>query len=326
MGTHKRPWGWGRVLSVVLSVCLVDLGVAFAQPLRVATAQLTYFSPALVAGWQGFFAAEGLQVEVIRCVNGRRCLEHLTAHQADVATVADTPIVLAAHQGQVFQILATMTTSRDNSFVVRSDRGIASPADLRGKRIGYVRGTSGHYFTDTFLTYHGIALDQITPVELDAARAPLQLAAGEVDAAGLYQPHGPQALRLLASQGRVLPAPRLYTATMNLVVRPGVSDADAVKLLRALQRANAYLQADAQRAQAQVARELRLDPASVQESWDLLSFRLSLGQSLLTALEAQSRWMRRTGQVQGEDSPDFLSMMRSGPLKQVDPSAVTLVD
>ena len=32
----------------------------------------------------------------------------------------------------------------------------------------------------------------------------------------------------------------------------------------------------------------------------LASFRLSLGQSLLTTLEAESRWMRRTGQVQGE--------------------------
>jgi ABC-type nitrate/sulfonate/bicarbonate transport system substrate-binding protein len=316
----------GRVLPVALLLWVIGAAPALAQPLRVATAQLTYFSPALVAGWQGFFAAEGLQVEVIPCVNGRRCLKHLTDHEADVATVADTPIVLAAHQGEVFQIVATMTTSRDNSFVVRTDRGIATPADLRGKRIGYVRGTSAHYFTDTFLTYHGITLDQITPVELDAARAPQQLAAGEVDAAGLYQPHGPKALQLLGSQGRVLPAPRLYTATMNLVVRPGVSDADAVKLLRALQRANAYLRADAQRAQAQVARELRLDPASVRASWDLLSFRLSLGQSLLTTLEAQSRWMRRTDQVEGDESPDFLSMMRPGPLKQVDPSAVTLVD
>lgn len=314
------------VHAFVWAAVLLWTGSALAQPLRVATAQLTYFAPALVAGWQGFFAAEGLQVEIIPCVNGRRCLKHLTDHQADVATVADTPIVMAAHHGQVFQILATMTTSRDNSFVVRSDRGIASPADLRGKRIGYVRGTSGHYFTDTFLTYHGITLDQITPVELDAARAPQQLAAGEVDAAGLYQPHGPEALRLLGSQGRVLSAPRLYTATMNLVVRPGVSDADAVKLLRALQRANAYMQADQQRAQAQVARELRLDPASVRESWDLLSFRLSMGQSLLTTLEAQSRWMRRTEQVEGTESPDFLKMMRPGPLRQVDPSAVSLVN
>lgn len=240
---------------------------AVAQPLRLAVAQLPYFSPALVAHWQGFFAAEGLAVEILPCVNGRSCLKQLTDKEVDVATVADTPIVTAVHDGLPFHILATMTTSRDNSFVVRADRGIASPADLRGKRIGFVRGTTGHYFTDIFLTFHGVGLDQVTLVELDAGRAPQQVAAGEVDAAGLYQPHGPAAIRLLGDKGLVLPAPRLYTATMNLVAKPGVSEADAAKLLRALQRAIAYIRADPPRAQALVASQLKLDRQVVNDTW-----------------------------------------------------------
>lgn len=299
---------------------------AVAQPLRIAVAQLPYFSPALIANRQGFFAAEGLAVEIVPCVNGKRCLKHLTDKEVDVATVADTPIVTAVHDGLPFHILATMTTSRDNSFVARKDRGIASPADLRGKRIGFVLGTTGHYFTDTFLTFYGIGLDQVTLVELDAARAPQQVAAGEVDAAGLYQPHGPAAMRLLGDNGLVLLAPRLYTVTMNLVAKPGLSDADATKLLRALQRATAYLRADPPRAQALVASQLKLDPKVLDETWELLSFRLSLGQSLLTTLEAESRWMRRAGQVKGDATPDFLARMRTGPLRAVDPTAVTLVD
>lgn len=315
--------GWAACLLMVLACWALP---ADARPLRMAIGQLSYFSPALVAGWQGYFAAEGLDVEVVPCVNGRRCLKHLTDREVDVATVADVPIVMAVHDALPFHILATMTSARDNSMVVRADRGIRTPADLRGKRVGFVRGTSGHYFTDTFLTYHGIGLNQITPVELDPVRAPQQVAAGEVDAAGLYQPHGAEALRLLGQQGRVLPAPRLYTATMNLVVRPDLSDADAVKLLRALQRAQSYLRDDPPRAQALVASRLQIDRKAVADTWDLLNFRLALGQSLLTTLEAQSRWMRRTDQVRGETPPDFLARLRPGPLRSVDPSAVTLVD
>lgn len=60
-------------------------------------AQLSYFSPTLVAGWQGLFAAEGLAVEIVPCVNGRRCLKNLEEGEVDIATVADTPIVSAVH-------------------------------------------------------------------------------------------------------------------------------------------------------------------------------------------------------------------------------------
>ncbi len=324
MANRRWTCRWVLLATQLLLACWATPTVA--KPLRIAVAQLPYFSPALVAGWQGYFAAEGLEVEIVPCVNGRRCLKHLTDNEVDVATVADTPIVTAVHDGLPFHILATMTTSRDNSFIVRADRGIASPADLRGKRIGFVRGTTGHYFTDTFLIFHGIGLDQVTLVELDAARAPQQVAAGEVDAAGLYQPHGPAALRLLGDKGLVLPAPRLYTATMNLVAKPGLSDADAAKLLRALQRATTYIRADPPRAQALVASQLKMDRKLVNETLELLSFRLSLGQSLLTTLEAESRWMRRTGQVTGDTTPDFLARMRPGPLRSVDPTAVTLVD
>ena len=321
-----RRWAHRGLLLTAQLLLACWAAPTVAQPLRIAVAQLPYFSPALIAGWQGFFAAEGLAVQIVPCVNGRRCLKHLTDKEVDVATVADTPIVAAVHEGLPFQILATITTSRDNSFVARADRGIASPADLRGKRIGYVRGTTGHYFTDTFLTFHGIGLNQVTLVELDAARAPQQLAAGEVDAAGLYQPHGPAAMRLLGDKGLVFAAPRLYTATMNLVAKPGLSDPDAVKLLRALQRATAFIRTDPPRAQALVASQLKLDSKVVSETWELLSFRLSLGQSLLTTMEAQSRWMRRTGQVKGDLSPDFLARLRPGPLRALDPTAVTLVD
>ena len=47
---------------------------ATAAPLTFAIADLPAFSPALVAEEAGFFASEGLDVKVIRCINGRRCL------------------------------------------------------------------------------------------------------------------------------------------------------------------------------------------------------------------------------------------------------------
>lgn len=319
----RLSFKWLSAACLLLACCMAP---ASAQTLRLAVADLPYHSPALIAGWQGFFAAEGLEVEIVRCVSGRRCLQHLADKEADFATVADTPVMLAVHSQQPFDILATMTSSRDSLLVARTDRGIKGPADLRGKRIGYVRGGIGHYFADTFLTFHGIGNDQVTWVELDPVRAPQQIQAGEVDAAGLYPPHGPAAMRLLGDKGLVLSSPRLYTSTINIVAKPGVSEADATKLLRAVKRAIDYIREDPPRARKLVAHQLKIDPKQLDEGWDAMSFRLSLGQSLLTTLEAESRWAQRVRLVSAETAPDFLARMRTGPLRKLDPAAVTIVE
>ncbi|MBC7603035.1 MAG: ABC transporter substrate-binding protein, partial [Ramlibacter sp.] len=95
-----------------------------SAPLTLAIADLPAFSTALIAEDQGYFAAEGLDLKTIHCVNGKRCLKHLTDGEAHYATVADTPVVLSAMGGAKFEILSQLaTTSRENHFLARADRG-----------------------------------------------------------------------------------------------------------------------------------------------------------------------------------------------------------
>ncbi len=317
-------WLCGAAAAAALAVAS---GGAPAAPLTLALAELPAFAPAQIAAAEGYFAAEGLELTILPCVNGSACLQLMTEGRAQLATVADIPLVLAAHAGVPFQIIATMGAStRDNSLVARSDRGIRSPADLQGKRIGFVPGTSGHYFTDSFLLYHGIARSSITRVALDPATAAEQLARGEVDAAGLYQPHGPRALALLGARGLALPNPRSYTVTLNIVAQPTVTDDDLLRMLRALSRAEKLIEREPERARAVLAARLRLDAATMATFWGQYNFRLSLDQSLITTLEAQSRWALREGLVKSGVTPNFLDRLRPGPLKALEPRAVSVVN
>lgn len=316
-----------------LALCWMGLalfaGASRAETLTLAVADIPYSAPVLIAEAEGYFAAEGLAMQVKHFPVGRICLERLLAGEAHFATVADTPITLAGFTRRDFGILATTTVSgRENQIVTRTDRGIRQPADLQGKRLGVIPGTSGHYFADTFMLFHGVKIDKVTEQSLDAKDAAGALVRGEVDAASLFGTYATDALQRLGSRGRVLPGPSFFSVTFNIVSRPasqGVSDDDAMKLLRAVQRATVLLQREPERARAIVAKALKVSVEDLAKTWDSFEFRLQLSQSLITTLEAEARWALRRRLVPAGEVPDYLDLVRTEPLKKLDARAVTLI-
>lgn len=299
---------------------------ALAAPLVIAIGESTLFAPLQIASAEGLFAAEGLDVRVLSCINGRRCLKHLTDGEAQVATVADTPVVFALHAGHRFDIVATFgTSSRDTQLVARTDRGIRKPADLAGKRLGVVRGTSAHYFLSTFLLANGVTRDSVRLVFLDPSRGAEPLLAGEVDAAAFYSPVAPQAAQQLGDRGQMLASLRAYTVMVNLVSQPGLSQDTLLRLLKATQRSIALLSAQPARAHAQLATRWKQPVQAIASQLDAYEFRLSLDQNLLSTLEAESRWAVREGLVDNPAAPAYLDLMRTEPLRALDPRAMTLV-
>jgi len=315
-----------RVATLLLFLAGL-LGVpAMAAPLVIAIGESPLFAPLLIAEQEGYFAAEGLEVRVVSCINGRRCLKHLTDGDAQVATVADTPMVFALHGGHRFDILATFgTSSRDTTLIARTDRGIRTPADLAGKRIGVVRGTSAHYFANVFLLVNGVSRESVHIVFMDPGRGAEPLLRGEVDAASLYRPAGPQAVQQLGPKGQVLATLRPYTVMVNLVAQPGLGQDVLVRLLRATQRAVTLLNGQPARANAVLQARWKLGPKAVAAQLEGYDFRLGLDQTLLTTLEAESRWALREGLVDNPAMPDYLELMRVEPLRAVEPRAMTLV-
>lgn len=317
----------GRIARWLATIALALAGRhAAAAPLVVAIGESPLFAPLLLADIEGYFAAEGLDVHVLSCINGRRCLKHLTDGEAQVATVADTPIVFALHAGHRFDIVATFGTSaRDSLMVARSDRGVHAPADLRGKRIGVVRGTSAHYFANVFLLVNGVPRDSVNLVYLDPGRGAEPLLQGEVDAAALYRPVGPQAAQQLGAKGQMLATLQPYTVMVNLVAQPGLSQDSLLRVLKAVQRGVALLNGQPARAHALLAAHWKGEPKAVAGQLEAYEFRLGLDQNLLSTLEAESRWAVREGLVDNVAMPDYLERMRVEPLRALDPRALTLV-
>lgn len=135
----------------------------------------------------------------------------------------------------------------------------------------------------------------------------------------------------LGGRGEALPPMRYFSVLFNLLAAPqapgaGVGGDDDVRLLRALKRAEERIRRSPDEAIGIVASALKLERGAIAESWGNYEFRLHLGQALVDVLESQPRWAAREELVPARTPmPDFLDLLRPGPLRQVDARAVRLI-
>lgn len=316
--------------GLVLAATLFS-GTALAQAskpatLRLASSALPSMSMGLLAVADGHFEAEGQPVQRVECINGKDCIARIVRGEADITIVSDTSLVLALHAGHRLELIATVASSRrSNQLVARADRGITRGPDLRGRRIGYIAGTSSHFYTETFLSFHGLTSRDVTLVALDPLKPTEALVQGDVDAAGLYHPHGGRALDQLGVRGISLEIPPIYTLTMNLVARPGLSDEELTRVLRGLRKAIRQLRDEPDQSHASAARVLGIPADRMASLMREFDFRLRLDQSLIGTLETESRWAIRTGLSKLTQPPDFLDVVRTQPLRLLEPRDVSLV-
>ena len=287
-------------------------------------------APATVARVKGFFQSEGLEANAVPFASGRLALDALIGGKADFATVAETPIVLAAMQGQPIQVLCTFTASeRNTKILARKDRDINSPVDLKGKKVAVTAGTNGAYFFELVLKNNGLTptdLEQINLAPQDMAAA---IARGDVDAICTWEPHVRNAQKTLGENAIVLNIPPgQYTQTFNIVVLRKYAEEHPAALtafLKALLRSESFMREQQAEAIAIAAKENNMTTEDMQAIWPDYDFRVTLNRQLLTALTGQAEWAARTGLAPaGNQLPPLEQLILAGPLSSLRPDSVNL--
>ncbi|MCW5632937.1 MAG: ABC transporter substrate-binding protein [Rubrivivax sp.] len=325
-GGRSGPW---RQFVGGLALLLAASGV-LAQPLTVAVSRSSLSLPLFVAEAHDYFAQEGVAVQLRPCLGGHRCLQSMLEGEVALATASEMPVMFNSLVRADFAIVATFATSkRDVKLVARRGAGIGEVADLVGKRVGTIPGTSAHYFLDLALLYHGVDPRRVTVVALAPEQIEAAITEGRVDAVSTFEPFAHGSLRALGGDGVVLPAARIYKETFNLVARRTLAaerEADLVKLLRALLRAQRFIQERPREARALLHQRMQVDAGFVEATWADFDYRLSLDQPLVSTLEGQARWALREGHApRGSRIPNHLQFIAPAALRRADPAAVTLI-
>ena len=94
-------------------------------------------------------------------------------------------------------------------------------------------------------------------------------------------------------------------------------------MLRALDRAERFIAEQPARAKQILMSRIPLDAAMVEAVFPSITYRLSLSQSLVGAMEGQARWAVREGHASpSRKMPNYLDFIEPGPLRAAAPGAL----
>lgn len=137
--------------------------------------------PLIVAREKGFFAAEGLEVELIAPADPNDPPKLVAAKQADIAVSYQPQLHLQVQAGLPLVRVGTLVATPLNSLVVLADGPVRSIADLKGKKIGFSVGGFEEALLGGMLAGHGLKLGDVELVNVNFSLSPA-LIAGQVDA------------------------------------------------------------------------------------------------------------------------------------------------
>jgi sulfonate transport system substrate-binding protein len=283
-----------------------------------------------IAFTNGYFAEEGLDATPQKRDSGKEALQLVTEGKADLATVATTPIMFSILGGQETMILAVIhSTSKNVAILVRRDHGIVKPEDLKGKKIGFVRGALGDYYADVFLRAHGIKRTEIKVVDLKPSEMAAALHSGTVDAVSIWNPLFIQRqLEESGDKGQLFYDESLFTYIACLAARKDYikqHPETIKKVLRALIKAENFARQRPEEARRLAAEFFPLlDRSNLEVLWKDLFLRVTLDQPLIMDLEEQSKWAINNGLTKRRDIPNYLNFIYFDGLRAVRPESIRI--
>jgi sulfonate transport system substrate-binding protein len=145
-------------------------------------------------------APKGYKVEYSNFQSGQLVLEAMNGGSLDYGGMSEIPpIFAAASSAQNFRQIAIYHGDVNNQVVLVPKGSTArSIADLKGKRVGYVRATTAQYFLIRMLEQVGLGWGDIQPMAMGVSDGAAAFSQGALDAWAIY---GFPIQRAMASEG-----------------------------------------------------------------------------------------------------------------------------
>ncbi|WP_170426223.1 ABC transporter substrate-binding protein [Ruegeria arenilitoris] len=170
--------------KLITAIALLAAAPAWAEDKM--TVLLDWFvnpdhGPIIVAQEKGYFADEGLEIEIVPPADPSAPPRLVAAGQADLAVSYQPQLHLQIHEGLPLKRVGTLVATPLNCLLVLKDGTIETLGDLKGKKVGFSVAGVEEAVLGAMLNAHGVALDDIEMINVNFSLSP-SLMTGQVDA------------------------------------------------------------------------------------------------------------------------------------------------
>lgn len=159
-----------------------------AEKLRIAYSVWVGYGPLFVAKEKGFFKEEGLDVDLVLMEDPKLRFAALAAQKIDLLATSVDTMPLYLKEGQSYRYLFGLDESSGaDGLLVSND--IKLLKDLKGKKVGYSKGSVMEFLMSVLLKEAGLTLDDVEGVNMSAGDAGSAFLTKRIDAAATWEPY-----------------------------------------------------------------------------------------------------------------------------------------
>lgn len=241
--THRIRGLRALALAALLSATALPAAAADRMTLILDWFVNPDHGPIILAQEKGFFAQQGLEVEIVAPADPSDPPKMVAAGQADIAVGYQPQLHLQVHEGLPLKRVGTLIATPLNCLLVRDDGPVRTLADLKGRKIGYSVAGVEEALLSAILAKSGLTLQDVEMVNVNWSLSPAVLA-GQVDAViGAYRNFELTQMELAGGKGRCFPVEEEGVPAYDeliFIANPDRTDMDHVRRFLAAVEAGAH--------------------------------------------------------------------------------------
>jgi len=208
---------------------------------------------------KGFFTEEGIEAGFQQYGTGIEAIQAVIAGAADIGPALDFAVLnLAASAKENMKVVAGIAAPKPGWHKLAMRNDLNSAKDLRGKKIGYVKGTSEHFVTLQHLIQNGVNLNDVELVplpglfELVGALLADEIQASWIWANAVKQIKDSSSHKIVMNDSKVLDTVAIYLVAKTSWVNKNQKLLESI--LRSYNRASKVIQSNPNESAAIIAR------------------------------------------------------------------------